>query len=48
MAQTTHPPKELVRKVMACQREQRAPPMSPEQLRRELGWGLVSKEVKAR
>lgn len=48
MAQTNHPPKELVRQVMARQREQRAPPMSPERFRRELGWELIKAAAKAR
>lgn len=48
MPKSNHPPKELVRKVMARQREQREPPLSPEQLRRELGWELIPENGKAR
>lgn len=41
MATANHPSKEQVRKFMAERREAKTPPPSPEQIRRELGWGLM-------
>lgn len=37
----THPPKELVRSVMAQHRAERTAPLSPEQFREQLGWKLI-------
>lgn len=41
MTQITHPSKEAVRTYMAQRQKERTPPPTPEQVRRELGWGLV-------
>jgi hypothetical protein len=41
MTQTTHPEKEQVRNYLAKRQESREPPPSPEEIRRQLGWGLV-------
>lgn len=47
MTQVTHPSKESVRELMARHREEKTPPLSLEEIRRRLGWGLVehNKEV---
>jgi hypothetical protein len=39
--QTTHPDKQLVRDLMQQHREDRTPPLSLEEIRRQLGWFLV-------
>lgn len=39
--QANHPPKEQVRSYLQQRAAVRTPPPSPEQIRRELGWGLV-------
>jgi hypothetical protein len=44
MTQVTHPPKQDVREFMARRRESREPPPSLEEIRRQLGWGLVEAE----
>lgn len=41
MATANHPSKEQVRQFMAQRRTEKTPPPSPEQIRRELGWGLM-------
>lgn len=41
MTTTTHPSKEQVRALMERHRADGTPPLSPEQIRRELGWGLL-------
>ncbi len=46
MAQANHPPKEAVRAHMQQRAAARTPPPSPEQIRRELGWGLVPQHRK--
>ena len=38
------PAKELVRKWLKAELEQRRPPPDPEQIRRELGWDLLRLE----
>lgn len=38
---TTHPTKEQVRIWMTQRTHSRLPPASPEEVRRQLGWGLV-------
>jgi hypothetical protein len=47
MTQTTHPPKEIVREVMRRHREEKTPPLSPQEFRRQLGWELVEDDRKA-
>lgn len=44
MTQTTRPQKEEVRQYMARRQEESEPPPSPEEIRRQLGWGLVEAE----
>lgn len=41
MPQTSKPTNEQVRNWMRQRQADRSPPPSPEQIRRELGWGLV-------
>ena len=43
----THPDKQLVRDLMQKRREENAPPLTPEQVREQLGWRLVQDEQKA-
>jgi hypothetical protein len=40
MTQVTHPPAQLVREYMARRANERTPPPSPEEIRRQLGRGL--------
>ena len=42
--QPAKPAKELVRKWLKAELEQRRPPPDPEQIRRELGWDLLRLE----
>ena len=44
--QVTKPTHQQVRALMEKHRADRTPPMSPEQIRRELGWGLVATNYK--
>ncbi|MFP5393681.1 MAG: hypothetical protein ACLGI6_19385 [Gammaproteobacteria bacterium] len=46
MTALTHPPKQLVRQYLARRTREQKPPPSPEEIRRELGWGLVGADVK--
>ena len=41
MSKQNQPTKESVRQWLHAQIAQRRPPPDPEQIRRELGWGLV-------
>lgn len=43
--QVTKPTKEQVRTLMERHRADRTPPLSPEQFRRELGWGLIKNNI---
>jgi len=38
---STHPSKYQVRAYMQQRRQEKAPPPKPEEIRRNLGWGLV-------
>jgi len=42
MFQSTKPSKESVRAWLSGVVERKEPPPSPEQVRRELGWGLIA------
>lgn len=42
----THPPKQLVRAYLERRKRESQPPPSPEEIRRELGWGLLIPEFK--
>ena len=44
MTAFTHPPKQLVRAYMERRTRDHTPPPPPEEIRRELGWGLVNPE----
>lgn len=39
--QTTHPPKEAVRNWLQQRQAERKPVPTPEQIRRELSWGML-------
>jgi hypothetical protein len=39
---STQPNKEAVRKFMQQRQKDRTPPPSPEEIRRQLGWGLIA------
>lgn len=41
MAQTTHPSKYVVRAYLERRSQEVKPPPSPEEIRRQLGWGLM-------
>ncbi|MFC5512709.1 hypothetical protein ACFPOU_16475 [Massilia jejuensis] len=44
-ATTMHPPKHLVREYLARRSRDPQPPPTPEEIRRQLGWGIVDAEV---
>lgn len=46
MATFTHPPKQLVRAYLERRKLAGKPPPSPEEIRRQLGWGLLIPEFK--
>lgn len=46
MTTLTHPPKHLVREYLERRTRDTRPPPSPEEIRRELGWGLLNPEIK--
>ena len=39
--QTNHPSKEVVREYLERRNQEAVPPPTPEEIRRQLGWGLV-------
>lgn len=41
MSAITHPPKQLVRAYLERRARERKPPPSPEEIRRQLGWGML-------
>ena len=41
-ATTKYPPKHLVREYLARRSRDPMPPPSPEEIRRQLGWGILS------
>lgn len=45
---TTHPTKEQVRAYMAERRVSQQPPQTPEEIRRQLGWGLMQQSTGGR
>jgi hypothetical protein len=45
MTALTHPPKHLVREYLERRTREHKPPPTPEEIRRELGWGLVTPET---
>lgn len=46
MAQTNHPSKYVVRAYLERRSQQVKPPPTPEEVRRQLGWGLVTFDYK--
>jgi hypothetical protein len=38
---TSHPPKHLVREYLERRTKDSAPPPTPEEIRRQLGWGML-------
>lgn len=47
MTQTTHPSKYLVRAYLEKRTHAVKPPPTPEEIRRQLGWGMMMMEKKA-
>jgi hypothetical protein len=41
MSAITHPPKHLVRAYLERRVREQKPPPTPEEIRRQLGWGMV-------
>jgi hypothetical protein len=41
MSAITHPPKHLVREYLARRSREQKPPPTPEEIRRQLGWGML-------
>lgn len=48
MATANHPSKEQVRAYMAERRVSQQPPQTPEEIRRQLGWGLMQQSTGGR
>ena len=42
----THPPKQVVRAYLASRSRDPKPPPSPEEIRRQLGWGMAPPNFK--
>jgi hypothetical protein len=42
----TNPPKQVVREYLERRTREQAPPPSPEEIRRQLGWGLMTPDFK--
>lgn len=47
MAQTTHPSKYVVRAYLERRSQEVKPPPTPEEIRRQLGWGLMMFEPRS-
>lgn len=41
MSAITHPPKHLVREYLERRTREQKPPPTPEEIRRQLGWGML-------
>jgi hypothetical protein len=41
MSTITHPPKHLVREYLERRTREQKPPPTPEEIRRQLGWGML-------
>ncbi|SFB85041.1 hypothetical protein [Massilia yuzhufengensis] len=41
MSEVKHPPKHLVREYLERRARDTAPPPTPEEIRRQLGWGML-------
>ncbi|MGZ8288821.1 MAG: hypothetical protein ACXW2U_04240 [Telluria sp.] len=46
MSTFTHPPKHLVREYLQRRKRESAPPPTPEEIRRQLGWELLIPQAK--
>ncbi len=46
MAQTNHPSKYVVREYLERRSQEVKPPPTPEEIRRQLGWGLTSPDFR--
>ena len=46
MATFTQPPKHLVRAYLERRSREQKPPPSPQEIRRQLGWGMAPSELK--
>ena len=46
MSTVTHPPKQVIREYLERRSREQKPPPSPEEIRRQLGWGLTSPDFK--
>lgn len=46
MIQTNHPSKFMVRAYMERRSQEVKPPPSPDEIRRQLGWGLLASELR--
>jgi hypothetical protein len=44
MSAIKHPPKHLVRAYLERRKHEQMPPPSPEEIRRQLGWGMLMPE----
>ncbi|MBC7684283.1 MAG: hypothetical protein H7176_03525 [Bdellovibrionales bacterium] len=47
MATFTQPPKDVVRAYLERRSREHKPPPSPEEIRRQLGWGMAPSDLKA-
>lgn len=46
MSNVSNPPKQLVREYLERRAREAKPPPSPEEIRRQLGWGLTTQDFK--
>ncbi|HEU4852696.1 MAG TPA: hypothetical protein VFT37_11145 [Telluria sp.] len=46
MSNVTNPPKHVVRAYLLQRARDKSPPPTPEEIRRQLGWGLMSPDYK--
>jgi hypothetical protein len=46
MPDTNHPPKQIVREYLKRRARATKPPPAPEEIRRQLGWGLPGADIK--
>lgn len=46
MPTITHPPKHIVREYLARRTRDASPPPTPEEIRRQLGWGMLMPDFK--
>ena len=47
MVQANHPSKYAIRKYLARRARETKPPPSPEEIRRQLGWGLFDSKIQS-